>query len=34
MIEALGEDVVQQFGPEGREPTSDEVEKFKHCFRR
>ena len=32
MIEALGADVVRQFGPGGREPTSDEIEIFKHCF--
>ena len=32
MIEALGEDVVEQFGPGGREATSEESEKFKHCF--
>ena len=31
MIDALGEDVVRQLGPGGRKPTSEEVEKFKHC---
>ena len=32
LIEALGEEVVKEFG--GRQPTSEELEKFKHCFRR
>ena len=31
MVEAIGADAVRQLGPGGREPTSDEVEKFKHC---
>ena len=31
MIEALGEDTVKEIGS-GREPSSNEVEKFKHCI--
>ena len=32
MIEALGEAVVKQLGPGGREATSKESEIFQHCF--
>lgn len=32
LTEALGEDVVNQLGPGGREPTTDEIEKMEHCF--
>ena len=34
LIEALGQDVVDELGPGGREPTSDEIEKLEPCFRR
>ena len=31
LIEALGEDVVRELGPGGREPTSNEIERMKQC---